>query len=227
MRGGSLWSRMVTENICDEAKVTNKSHVLLLWSIVIHQSQKTLIRQIPWFRESHSDIFLNCTNSDHNHDLDKQCLNWNWISCLFLLGDHGADVRVGVVKRSREDRRGGCSLYLYFFGRSLCLYSVFFLVDLCICICRFPYKTVLSSGGGLGSEQEGEERRGGHLPCLPWGPGRGRAGSEIVQVGKDQSASLPGWHSGLSLPAASPSGLSHQVAPRPWHLSVLQGKCQR
>ena len=32
-----------TDNICDEAQVTNKSHVLLLRSIVIHQSQKTLI----------------------------------------------------------------------------------------------------------------------------------------------------------------------------------------
>ena len=76
-------------------------------------------------------------------------------------------MRVGVVKRSREDRGGGRSLYLYFLVDLFICILFCFLVDLCICICRFPFKTVLSSGGGLGSEQEGEERRGGHLPCLP------------------------------------------------------------
>ena len=127
----------------------------------------------------------------------------------------------GCQEEQGEQKRRLIFVFVFFWS-----IFIFFFVDLCICICSFPYKTVLSSGGGLGSEQEGEERRGGHLPCLPWGPGRGRAGSEIVQVGKDQSASLPGWHSGLSLPAASPSGLSHQVAQRPWYLSLLQGKCQ-
>ena len=163
--------KMGTENICDEAKVTNKSHVLLLWSIENSDLANSIILRKPqWhflkFVQTMTTIMI----------LTNKCLNWNWISCLFLLGDHGADVRVGVVKRSREDRRGGWSLYLYFLVDLFICILFCFLVDLCICICRFPFKTVLSSGGELGSEQEGEERRGGHLPCLPWGPGRGRAG---------------------------------------------------
>ena len=105
---------------------------------------------------------------DHNHDLDKQMFKLKLDKSSFFcwaimeqMCEWGLSRGAG---RTEEEVALCICIFLSIFIFVFCL---FFLVGFCICICRFPYKTVLSSGGGLGSEQEGEERRGGHLPCLP------------------------------------------------------------
>ena len=87
----------------------------------------------------------------------------------FLLGNHGANVRMGTGKRSRKNWRGG----KFFFDHLLEIFPcVFFLLLLSQIKCL---------GWSLGDEEEGEERRRRYLPCLPWRVGRGGRGSNQLQ----------------------------------------------
>ena len=112
-------------------------------------------------------FFEICTDSDHNHDLDKQMFELKLDKLSFFAGRSWSRCASGGCQEEQGgQKRRLIFIFVFFVDLYVCILFCF-LVDLCICICRFPYKTVLSSGGELGSEQEGEERRGGHLPCLP------------------------------------------------------------
>ena len=93
--------------------------------------------------------------TDHNHDLDKQMFELKLDKLSFFAGRSWSRCASGGCR----EEQGGQKRRLIFVFVSFWSYLMFIFV--------VPFKTVLSSGGGLGSEQEGEERRGGHLPCLP------------------------------------------------------------
>ena len=105
--------------------------------------------------------------TDHNHDLDKQMFELKLDKLSFFAGRSWSRCASGGCREEQGGQKRRLIFVFVSFWSIFMFVFCFFVVDLCICICRFPYKTVLSSGGGLGSEQEGEERRGGHLPCLP------------------------------------------------------------
>ena len=152
----------------------------MLWSIVIHRSQKTLIWQISSFPKSHRDIFIKVQTMTTIMILFELKL----YKLSFFAGRSWSRCASGGCQEEQGgQKRRLIFIFVFFVDLYVCILFCF-LVDLCICICRFPYKTVLSSGGELGSEQEGEERRGGHLPCLPWGLGRGRAGWKWFKLAK-------------------------------------------
>ena len=92
---------------------------------------------------------------DHNHDFDEQMLKLKLNKLSFFAGRSWSRCASGGC----QEEQGGQKRRLIFVFVSFWSYLMFIFV--------VPFKTVLSSGGGLGSEQEGEERRGGHLPCLP------------------------------------------------------------